>query len=94
MVLLISRPTLEPHRVSSPLEMDPSSVMQKLSDLERKVNNLELKLVELPNDKEDLLKASVCRVDALEAELIATKKVSISLHVQYLMKIVVLSIEK
>jgi len=29
----------------------------------------------MPYEKEELLNAAVCRVDALEAELIATKKV-------------------
>ncbi|KAM7517204.1 hypothetical protein LguiA_006787 [Lonicera macranthoides] len=43
-----------------------SSVHLKLGELEAKVN-----------EKEELLNAAVCRVDALEAELIATKK---SLH--------------
>ncbi|XP_071685522.1 phosphatidylinositol/phosphatidylcholine transfer protein SFH8-like isoform X2 [Rutidosis leptorrhynchoides] len=68
--LSISRPTRGPQ---SPFR-DLSSVRQKLIDLECKVNDLELKSAELPNDKEDLLKTAVCRVDALESELIATKK--------------------
>lgn len=33
---------------------------------------------EMPYEKEELLNSAVCRVDALEAELIATKKVTIS----------------
>lgn len=76
-LLLMSRPTLEaqsPSLVSPPLETDLSSVMEKLGELEAKVNCLQSRSVELPNDKEELLNAAVCRVDALEAELIATKK--------------------
>jgi hypothetical protein len=33
----------------------------------------------MPCEKEELLNAAVYRVDALEAELIATKKVTVSL---------------
>lgn len=37
---------------------------------------LKAKPSEMPYEKEELLNAAVCRVDALEAELIATKKVT------------------
>ncbi|XP_024972313.1 phosphatidylinositol/phosphatidylcholine transfer protein SFH6-like isoform X5 [Cynara cardunculus var. scolymus] len=75
-ILLMSKPTLEAQSplVSPPLETDLSSAMEKLGELEAKVNSLQSRSVELPNDKEELLNAAVCRVDALEAELIATKK--------------------
>lgn len=49
-----------------------SSVHLRLGELEAKVN-----------EKEELLNAAVCRVDVLEAELIATKKVSMLLSVAY-----------
>ncbi|XP_031252203.1 phosphatidylinositol/phosphatidylcholine transfer protein SFH8 isoform X1 [Pistacia vera] len=51
-----------------------SSVMKRLGDLEEKVKTLQSKPSEMPYEKEELLNAAVCRVDALEAELIATKK--------------------
>ncbi|XP_058091982.1 phosphatidylinositol/phosphatidylcholine transfer protein SFH8-like [Magnolia sinica] len=51
-----------------------SSVLKKLAELEEKVDTLQSKPSEMPSEKEELLHAAVCRVDALEAELIATKK--------------------
>ena len=54
-----------------------SSVGRRLGDLEEKVEMLQSKRFEMPHEKEELLNAAVCRVDALEAELIATKKVII-----------------
>ncbi|XP_022868625.1 phosphatidylinositol/phosphatidylcholine transfer protein SFH8-like isoform X2 [Olea europaea var. sylvestris] len=51
-----------------------SSVLKKLGDIEEKVNTLQEKPLEMPHEKEELLNAAVYRVDALEAELIATKK--------------------
>ncbi|KAH0977309.1 hypothetical protein GBA52_027028 [Prunus armeniaca] len=50
------------------------SVLKKLVELEEKVDMLQAKPSEMPYEKEELLNAAVCRVDALEAELIATKK--------------------
>lgn len=52
-----------------------SSMMKRLGKLEEKVDTLQSKPSEMPCEKEELLNAAVCRVDALEAELIATKKV-------------------
>lgn len=52
-----------------------SSVLQRLVELEDKLATLKEKPSEMPYEKEELLNAAVCRVDALEAELIATKKV-------------------
>ncbi|KAJ0010438.1 hypothetical protein Pint_34747 [Pistacia integerrima] len=54
-----------------------SSVMKRLGDLEEKVETLQSKPSEMPYEKEELLNAAVCRVDALEAELISTKKVRV-----------------
>ncbi|KAH1220102.1 Phosphatidylinositol/phosphatidylcholine transfer protein SFH8 [Glycine max] len=51
-----------------------SSMMKRLGELEVKVDTLQSKPSEMPYEKEELLNAAVCRVDALEAELIATKK--------------------
>ncbi|XP_048337115.2 phosphatidylinositol/phosphatidylcholine transfer protein SFH8 isoform X1 [Ziziphus jujuba] len=51
-----------------------SSVLKRLVELEEKVDTLRAKPTEMPYEKEELLNAAVCRVDALEAELIATKK--------------------
>lgn len=51
-----------------------SSVLKRLGELEEKVGELQAKPSVMPSEKEELLNAAVCRVDALEAELIATKK--------------------
>uniref|UniRef100_A0A0E0JV67 CRAL-TRIO domain-containing protein n=1 Tax=Oryza punctata TaxID=4537 RepID=A0A0E0JV67_ORYPU len=51
-----------------------SSVLQRLGDLEEKFLMLQDKPSEMPCEKEELLNAAVRRVDALEAELIVTKK--------------------
>ncbi|KAK8580883.1 hypothetical protein V6N12_071133 [Hibiscus sabdariffa] len=51
-----------------------SSVVRRLGDLEDKVEMLQSKRFEMPHEKEELLNAAVYRVDALEAELISTKK--------------------
>ncbi|XP_047969042.1 phosphatidylinositol/phosphatidylcholine transfer protein SFH6-like isoform X2 [Salvia hispanica] len=51
-----------------------SSVLKRLGELEDKVITLQTKPSEMPHEKEELLNAAVYRVDALEAELIATKK--------------------
>lgn len=52
------------------------SVVKRLGDLEQKVDLLQTKPFQMPCEKEELLNAAVCRVDALEAELITTKKVT------------------
>ncbi|KAL9248472.1 Phosphatidylinositol/phosphatidylcholine transfer protein SFH6-like protein [Drosera capensis] len=55
-------------------EADLSGMMRKLGELEQKVDMLRTKPCQMPCEKEELLNAAVCRVDALEAELIAAKK--------------------
>jgi hypothetical protein len=77
-----SKPTLE----AANMEVLPStsqaqseeillpSLLKRLGELEEKVDTLQSKPSEMPYEKEELLNAAVCRVDALEAELIATKK--------------------
>ncbi|KAK4274059.1 hypothetical protein QN277_017348 [Acacia crassicarpa] len=51
------------------------TLLKRLSELEEKVETLQSKPFEMPSEKEELLNAVVCWVYALEAELIATKKV-------------------
>ncbi|KAL6546006.1 Phosphatidylinositol/phosphatidylcholine transfer protein sfh8 [Orobanche gracilis] len=51
-----------------------SSVMKRLGELEEKIYILQSKPSEMPCERVELLNAAVYRVDALEAELIATKK--------------------
>lgn len=53
-----------------------SSALKRLGELEEKVDMLQSKPIAMPYEKEELLNAAVYRVDALEAELIATKKVT------------------
>lgn len=50
-----------------------SSVLKKLEELEEKIKVLQSKPCEMPPEKEEMLIASVRRIDALEAELISTK---------------------
>ncbi|RZC14756.1 Phosphatidylinositol/phosphatidylcholine transfer protein SFH6 isoform B [Glycine soja] len=52
----------------------PSSTLKRIGELEEKVDMLQSKPSVMPHEKEELLDAAVYRVDALEAELIATKK--------------------
>lgn len=54
-----------------------SSALKRLGELEEKVDMLQSKPNVMPYEKEELLNAAVYRVDALEAELITTKKVSV-----------------
>ncbi|KQK05078.1 phosphatidylinositol/phosphatidylcholine transfer protein SFH8 isoform X2 [Brachypodium distachyon] len=51
-----------------------STLLRRLGELEQKVLVLETKPSEMPFEKEELLNASARRVDALEADLISTKK--------------------
>ncbi|CAL9063652.1 unnamed protein product [Musa banksii] len=51
-----------------------SRLLRRLEELEEKVDTLKAKPSEMPSEKDELLNAAVCRVDALEAELIVTKK--------------------
>ncbi|CAI9304043.1 phosphatidylinositol/phosphatidylcholine transfer protein SFH6 isoform X2 [Lactuca sativa] len=71
----LALPPIKEEAVPSVLEAEVvSSVMKRLGELEDKVDTLNAKPSEMPYEKEELLNAAVCRVDALEAELIATKK--------------------
>lgn len=51
-----------------------STVFRRLDQLEEKFNALQEKPYQMPCEKEELLNVAVYRVDALESELIATKK--------------------
>lgn len=64
-------------------DLSSSSTIKRLSELEEKVEKLESKLNVMPPEKEELLNAAVCRVDAVEAELIAAKKVTISFQIKF-----------
>lgn len=64
------------------------NVLKRLTVLEEKVDTLQSKPSEMPYEKEELLNAAVCRVDALEAELIATKKVY-HLHSSFIAGIII-----
>ncbi|KAK8568088.1 hypothetical protein V6N13_106027 [Hibiscus sabdariffa] len=68
------REELPPSSAPPPQADLPASVLKRLVELEEKVDTLQAKPSEMPYEKEELLNAAVCRVDALEAELIATKK--------------------
>lgn len=68
----LQRPSVSPEFI----ERDISSIMRRLTEVEEKVQTLQTKPVQMPSEKEELLNAAIYRVDALEAELIATKKVS------------------
>ncbi|CAN0875018.1 Phosphatidylinositol/phosphatidylcholine transfer protein SFH6 [Linum grandiflorum] len=64
-------PYLMPNRLANTVDLE---IWSRLSELEQKLHILQTKPLEMPCEKEQLLNAAVCRVDGLEAELIATKK--------------------
>ncbi|XP_039143204.1 phosphatidylinositol/phosphatidylcholine transfer protein SFH3-like [Dioscorea cayenensis subsp. rotundata] len=51
-----------------------SAMLKRLCDLEEKVSIMSTKPVEMPAEKEEMLKTAVSRAESLEAELNATKK--------------------
>uniref|UniRef100_A0A0D9V4M8 CRAL-TRIO domain-containing protein n=1 Tax=Leersia perrieri TaxID=77586 RepID=A0A0D9V4M8_9ORYZ len=51
-----------------------SSVLSRLGELEEKLQELQAKQSQMPPNREELLNGAIHRVDALEAELISTKK--------------------
>lgn len=65
--------SLSPAPISTKEELAPSA-LERLCELEEKVVMLQSKPNVMPCEKEELLNAAVYRVDALEAELITTKK--------------------
>ncbi|KAL0543374.1 hypothetical protein IC582_018469 [Cucumis melo] len=54
---------------------DYMSTVKRMAELEERVNKLCVKPVDMPREKEELLKATISRVEALEQELIISKKV-------------------
>lgn len=57
------------------------SLVRRMGELEEKLDVLQKKQSQMPTDKQEMLEAAVRRVDALEAELISTKKVcSVNLY--------------
>lgn len=56
---------------------DFMSVLKRMAELEEKANILSMKPAAMPAEKEEMLNAAICRVDALEQELGATRKVHI-----------------
>lgn len=54
----------------------PPSALKRLGELEERVDMLQSKSNVMPYEREKLLNAAVYRVDVLESELIATKKVT------------------
>lgn len=52
------------------------TVMKRMAELEEKMVNMNNITVFMPPEKEELLNAAITRADALEQELLATKKVN------------------
>lgn len=63
------------------------SVLKCIHELEDKVSTLSLKPDAMPAEKEEMLNAAVRRVDALEQELMETKKVCMNSHIMHKIKI-------
>jgi hypothetical protein len=65
------------HQLPSPAisSNEHMSMMKRMAELEDKVNILINKPAVMPPEKEEMLKAALSRVDALEQELSSTKKV-------------------
>lgn len=67
-----------PYKLHAPAPIsntDFLAVMKRMNELEEKVIRLSQKPASMPPEKEDLLNAALARVDNLEQELTATKKV-------------------
>ncbi|OWM80865.1 hypothetical protein CDL15_Pgr006896 [Punica granatum] len=56
------------------IHLPSPTVSERLNKLEEKVEILNKKELEMPSQKEELLNAAIRRIDALELELIATKR--------------------
>lgn len=59
------------------------TVMKRMAELEERVNVPNMKPTVMPAEKEEMLNITVSRVDALEQELMATKKVSSEVPMNY-----------
>jgi len=51
------------------------TVMKRMAELEEKMSNMNNLAICMPPEKEEMLNAAITRADALEQELMATKKV-------------------
>lgn len=58
---------------------DYMSTVKRMAELEERVNNLCTKPADMPREKEDLLNATISRVEVLEQELTLSKKVSVNI---------------
>lgn len=65
------------HKLPAPVisATEYSCLMKRIGQLEEKVSIISMKPASMPTDKEEKLNTAVSRVGALEAELMATKKV-------------------
>lgn len=59
---------------------DYMSTVKRMAELEERVNVLCMKPADMPREKEELLNATLSRVEALEKELIVSKKVYLFLY--------------
>lgn len=68
---------VHPHQLPGPTISagEYMSVMKRMADLEDRVSVLSMKPAAMPAEKEEMLNTAISRVDALEQELMATKKV-------------------
>lgn len=75
------KPQGHPYQVQAPAisTTEYLTMMKRMGDLEEKVLVLSKKPVEMPPEKEEMLNAAVSRVDALEQELAAAKKVLLNI---------------
>lgn len=52
------------------------SIMKRMAELEERLSDMHMKTSTMPPEKEEMLNSAINRADALEQELMATKKVS------------------
>ncbi|XWS29262.1 hypothetical protein CRYUN_Cryun24cG0013300 [Craigia yunnanensis] len=81
----------EPSAMISPAAMSTAelmSVMKRIADLEERVRVMNTKPTTMPPEKEEMLNSAVNRADALEQELMATKKESPAQLVNHVMEAV------
>lgn len=77
----VMKPQAQPYQLLAPAisisTADYFSILKRMSELEEKVIVLSNKPAVMPPEKEEMLNAALRRVDALEQQLSATKKVFI-----------------
>ena len=76
---------VHPQKLAAPAisSADFMAVMKRMAALEEKVTVLTMKPAEMPAEKEEMLNAALSRVDNLEQELMATKKVPIIFMISF-----------